>query len=38
MPSEVSYRYLTRIAELLSCSTIVAGTRVGLREVVGLLV
>jgi len=38
MPIETSYRYLTRIAGIRSGHTIVAGTRIGVHDVVGLIV
>ena len=38
MPTELSYRYLTRIAGLRGGNTIVAGTRIGVHDVLGLLV
>ena len=38
MPPELSYRYLTRIAGLRGGNTIVAGTRIGVHDVLGLLV
>ena len=38
MPSETSYRYLTRIAGIRSGHTIVAATRIGVHDVVGLIV
>ena len=38
MPTESSYRYLTRIAGLRGGNTIVAGTRIGVHDVLGLLV
>ena len=38
MPTDLSYRYLTRIAGLRGGNTIVAGTRIGVHDVLGLLV
>ena len=38
MPSEVSYRYLTKIPGVRSGNTIVADTRIGVHDVVGLIV
>ena len=38
MPTELSYRYLTRIPGLRGGNTIVAGTRIGVHDVLGLLV
>ena len=38
MPTELSYRYLARIPGLRSGHTIVAGTRIGVHDVLGLIV
>ena len=38
MPSDLSYRYLTRIAGIRSGHTIIASTRIGVHDVVGLIV
>jgi len=38
MPADLSYRYLTRIAGIRSGNTIVASTRIGVHDVVGLIV
>ena len=38
MATEMSYRYLTRINGIRSGDTIVAGTRIGVHDVVGLIV
>ena len=38
MPTDLSYRYLTRIPGVRSGNTIVAGTRIGVHDVVGLFV
>ena len=38
MPTDLSYRYLTRIPGLRGGNTIVAGTRIGVHDVLGLLV
>ena len=37
MPTEQSYRYLERIPGVRSGHTIVAGTRIGVHDVIGLL-
>ena len=37
MPTEQSYRYLERIPGIRSGNTIVAGTRIGVHDVIGLL-
>ena len=38
MPSRMSYRYLTKVPGVRSGNTIVAGTRIGVHDVVGLIV
>ena len=38
MAAELSYRYLTRVPGVRSGHTIIAGTRLGVHDVVGLLV
>jgi len=38
MPIDLSYRYLTRIVGVRSGQTIVAGTRIGVHDVIGLIV
>jgi uncharacterized protein (DUF433 family) len=38
MPIELSYRYLTRVPGIRSGHTIVAGTRIGVHDVLGLIV
>lgn len=38
MPTEASYRYLTQISGVRSGAPIVAGTRLGVHDVVGLIV
>jgi uncharacterized protein (DUF433 family) len=37
MPTQLTYCYLTRIAGIRSGNTIVAGTRIGVHDVVGLI-
>jgi len=36
-PEETSYRYITRVAAMRGGNAIVAGTRVGVHDVIGLL-
>jgi uncharacterized protein (DUF433 family) len=36
-PEETSYRYITRVAGVRGGNAIVAGTRVGVHDVIGLL-
>ena len=36
-PEETSYRYITRVAAVRGGNAIVAGTRVGVHDVIGLL-
>ena len=38
MAAELSYRYLTRVPGVRSGHTIIAGTRLGVHDVVGLIV
>jgi uncharacterized protein (DUF433 family) len=38
MTPEVSYRYITRIPGVRSGAALVAGTRIGVHDVVGLMV
>jgi len=38
MAAELSYRYLTRVPGIRSGHTIIAGTRLGVHDVVGLIV
>ena len=38
MPIELSYRYLTRVPGIRSGNPIVAGTRIGVHDVLGLIV
>ena len=38
MTSDLSYRYLTRIPGVRSANMIVAGTRIGVHDVVGIIV
>jgi uncharacterized protein (DUF433 family) len=38
MPTEQAYRYLTRIPGIRSGRTIVEGTRIGVHDVIGLVV
>lgn len=38
MAAELSYRYLTRVPGIRSGRTIIAGTRLGVHDVVGLIV
>jgi len=38
MTTETAYRYLARIAGVRSGATIVVGTRIGVHDVVGLIV
>jgi uncharacterized protein (DUF433 family) len=38
MAADLSYRYLTRVPGLRSGHTIIAGTRIGVHDVIGLIV